>query len=63
MKPAVSERVLRAVAILVGACNLKTARKIMLFSCPVAAGGSSELAVVIEFDSLETALLWVGGLA
>ena len=47
----------------IGGCDLKTACKIVLFLCSVATGGSGELAVVLEFDSLETVLLWVCRLA
>ena len=67
-----SERVSRAVTTLVGAgdtigvCDLKTALANVLFSCPVAAGSSDELAFEWVAGALwgcNTTSLWVCGLA
>lgn len=72
MKPAISERVSRAVTMEVGAgdpiggCDSKTARNSALFPGPVLAGGCEscgELALVERVGDLKTVLLRVGGLA
>jgi sugar (pentulose or hexulose) kinase len=68
MKPAVAERVSRAVTMVVGAgepigaCDSKTARNNALFSCPVTAGGCDVLAVVVGVGGCETTLLGVSRL-
>jgi hypothetical protein len=71
MNPAVSERVLRAVVTVVdardsiGVCVLKMARNNTLFSCPEAAEGCGEVAVVVEDGALvgrKTPSLGVGRL-
>ena len=69
MNPANSERILKAVKMVVDAgdsiraCDSKTARNNALFSCTVAAGGTGELAVKDGFGGCKMASLGVGGLA
>lgn len=66
-----SERVLRAITTLIGARDIigvrdsKMALDNTIFSCPLAAGGSDELAGMLVVGALwgfEMSSFWVGGL-